>query len=34
MEDRDMVKILDMDGNVYIGFIVFMGSKGFVKVGY
>ena len=34
VEDRDMSKILDTDGNAYIGFTASTGSKGFAKVGY
>jgi hypothetical protein len=34
VEDRDMAKILDTDGNAYIGFTASTGSKGFAKVGY
>mmetsp|Transcript_9004 Transcript_9004/g.30374 ORF Transcript_9004/g.30374 Transcript_9004/m.30374 type:complete len:1423 (-) Transcript_9004:79-4347(-) len=34
VEDRDMAKILDHDGNAYIGLTASTGSKGFAKVGY
>ena len=34
VEDRDMAKILDTDGNAYVGFTASTGSKGFAKVGY
>ena len=34
VEDRDMAKILDTDGNAYIEFTASTGSKGFAKVGY
>jgi len=34
VEDRDMAKILDTDGNAYIGLTASTGSKGFAKVGY
>jgi len=34
VEDRDISKILDTDGNAYIGFTASTGSKGFAKVGY
>ena len=34
VEDRDMAKILDQDGNAYIGLTASTGSKGFAKVGY
>ena len=34
VEDRDMAKILDTDGNAYIGITASTGSKGFAKVGY
>lgn len=34
VEDRDMSKILDTDGNAYIGFTASTGSKGFAKVGF
>ena len=33
-EDRDMSKILDTDGNAYIGFTASTGSKGFARTGY
>ena len=33
VEDRDMSKILDTDGNAYIGFTASTGSKGFAKAG-
>ena len=34
VEDRDMAKILDTDGNAYIGFTASTGSKGFARAGY
>ena len=34
VEDRDMSKILDTDGNAYIGFTASTGSKGFARTGY
>ena len=34
VEDRDMAKILDTDGNAYIGFTASTGSKGFAKQGF
>jgi hypothetical protein len=34
VEDRDISKILDTDGNAYVGFTAGTGSKGFAKVGY
>ena len=34
VEDRDMSKVLDTDGNAYIGFTASTGSKGFAPVGY
>ena len=34
VEDRDMSKVLDTDGNAYIGFTASTGSKGFALPGY
>lgn len=34
VEDRDMAKILDTDGNAYVGFTASTGSKGFAKQGF
>jgi len=34
VEDRDMAKVLDTDGNAFIGLTASTGSKGFAKVGY
>jgi hypothetical protein len=34
IEDRDMAKILDNDGNAYVGFTASTGSKGFARTGY
>ena len=34
VEDRDLAKILDGDGNAYIGFTASTGSRGFSLAGY
>jgi hypothetical protein len=34
VEDRDIAKVIDGDGNAYIGFTGSTGSKGFAKPGY
>jgi len=34
VEDRDISKILDTDGNAYVGFTASTGSKGFALPGY
>eukprot|EP00899_Mesostigma_viride_P005963 jgi/Mesvir1/15368/Mv06566-RA.1 len=34
VEDRDMAKILDTDGNAFLGLTAATGSKGFAKTGY
>ena len=34
VEDRDMAKLLDGDGNAYIGFTASTGSRGFALPGY